>query len=34
LDVKINGNRGAQQEISVSTKLSKGIVPFQQKFPI
>jgi len=34
LDVKINGNRGAQQEISVSTKVSKEIVPFQQEFPI
>jgi len=31
---KINGNRGAQQEISVSTKGSKEIVPFQQEFPI
>jgi len=26
---KINGNRGAQQEISVSTKVSKEIAPFQ-----
>jgi len=34
LSVKINGNRGAQQEISVSTKVSKEIVPFQQEFPI
>jgi len=34
LAVKINGNRGAQQEISVSTKISKEIDPFQQKFPI
>jgi len=33
LDVKINGNRGTQQEISVSTKVSKEILPFQQKFP-
>jgi len=33
LDVKINGNRGAQQEISVSTKVSKEIVLFQQEFP-
>jgi len=33
LTVKINGNRGAQQEISVSTKVSKEIVPFQQQFP-
>ena len=32
--VEINGNRGAQQEISVSTKVSKEIVPFQQEFPI
>jgi len=34
LAVKINGNRGAQQEISVSTKVSNEIVPFQQEFPI
>jgi len=34
LAVKINGNRGAQQEISVSTKVSKVVVPFQQEFPI
>jgi len=34
LAVKINGNHGEQQEISVSTKISKEIVPFQQKFPI
>jgi len=33
LAVKINGNRGAQQEISVSTKGSKEIEPFQQGFP-
>jgi len=33
LAVKINGNCGAQQEISVSTKVLKEIVPFQQKFP-
>jgi len=26
----INGNRGAHQEIFVSTKVSKEIVPFQQ----
>jgi len=26
----MNGNRGAQQEISVSIKVSKEIVPFQQ----
>jgi len=32
--VKINGNRGAQQEIAVSTKISKEIVPFQQEFLI
>jgi len=29
LAVKINGNRGTQQEVSVSTKVSKGIAPFQ-----
>jgi len=34
LAVKINGNRGTQQEIAVSTKVSKEIVPFQQEFPI
>jgi len=34
LAVKINGNHGAQQEIPVSTKVTKKIVPFQQKFPI
>jgi len=34
LDVKIDGNRGVQEEISVSTKVSKKIVPFQQEFPI
>jgi len=34
LTVKINRNRGAQQEISVSTKVSKEIVQFQQEFPI
>jgi len=36
LTVKISGNRGAQQEISLSTKVSKEIVglPFQQEFPI
>jgi len=28
------GNRGAQQKISVSSKVSKRIVPFQQEFPI
>jgi len=33
LPVKINGNR-TQQESSVSTKVSKEIVPFQQEFPI
>jgi len=32
LAVKINGNRGEQQEISVSTKVSKEVVPFQQEF--
>jgi len=26
----INGNRGAQQEFSVSIKVSKEITPFQQ----
>jgi len=31
LTVKINSNRGAQQEISVSTKVSKVIVPFPQE---
>jgi len=34
LAVNINGNRGTQQEISVSTRVSKEIVPFQQKFRI
>jgi len=34
LTVKTNGNRGAQQEISISTKVSKEIVPFEQEFPI
>jgi len=34
LTIKINGNRGAQQVISVSTKVLKEIVPFQQEFPI
>jgi len=34
LTVKINGNRGTQQEISVSTEVSKEIAPFQQEFPI
>jgi len=34
LALKINGNPGTQQEISVSTKVSKEIVPFQQEFPI
>jgi len=28
---KINGNRGAQQESSVSTKVSKDIAPFQHE---
>jgi len=32
LTVKINGNRGTQQEISDSTKVLKETVPFQQKF--
>jgi len=30
---KINGNGGEQQKVSVSTKVSKEIVPFQQEFP-
>jgi len=34
LAVKINVNHGAQQGISVSTKVSKEIVPFKQEFPI
>jgi len=34
LAVKISGNRGTQQDISVSTNVSKEIVPFQQEFPI
>jgi len=34
LALKINGNPGTQQEIFVSTKVSKEIVPFQQEFPI
>jgi len=34
LAVKINENRGTQQEMSVSTKVSKEIVPFQQEFQI
>jgi len=34
LAVKISGNRGTQQEISDSTKVSKEIVPFKQEFPI
>jgi len=34
LAVKSNGNRGAQQNLTVSTKGSKEIVPFQQEFPI
>jgi len=33
LSVKINGNRGAQQEICFN-KTFKEIVPFQQEFPI
>jgi len=31
--VKINGNPGAQQEISDSTKVSSEIVPFQHELP-
>jgi len=34
LAVKINENRGTQQETSDSAKVSKEIVPFQQEFPI
>jgi len=34
LAVKINGNRGTEQEISISTKVSKEIVSFQQEFSI
>jgi len=34
LAFKINGNRGAQQEFSISTKVTKGIVLFQQEFSI
>jgi len=34
LAVKVSGNRGAQQEISVSTKVSKEILPIQQEIPI
>jgi len=34
LAVKINGNRVAQQEIPVSTKVSKEIITFQHEFPI
>jgi len=34
LAVKINGNSGAQQEIYVSTKVSKKIARFQQEFAI
>jgi len=34
LTVKINGNRGARQETSVSIKSSNEIVPFQQEFQI
>ena len=32
--LKINGNHGRQQEISVSTKVSKEILQFQQEIPI
>jgi len=34
LAVKISGNPGAQQAISVSIKVSKEILLFQQEFPI
>jgi len=27
------GNRGTQQEFSVSTKVSKELIAFQQEFP-
>jgi len=33
LDVKITGSHGAQQEISLSTKVSKEIVPSPQEYP-
>jgi len=33
LAFRVNENCGAQQEISVSTKVLKEIVPFQQEFP-
>jgi len=33
LAAKINGNHGAQQEISVSIKVSKEIVPSPQEYP-
>ena len=29
----MNGNRGKQQEFSISIKVSKQIVPFQQEYP-
>jgi len=29
----INRDRGTQQELSLSAKVSKEIVPFQQEFP-
>jgi len=32
--MKINGNYGEQQKHFISTKVSKEIVSFQQKFPI
>jgi len=34
LAVEINLNRGGQQEISVPTKVTKEVVPFQQEFTI
>jgi len=34
LAVEMNLNRRGQQEISVSTKDSKEIAPFQQDFPV
>jgi len=33
MKIGCNGNRGAQQEISVSTKVSSEILPFQQELP-
>jgi len=33
LQLAVNGNRDAQQELSVSTNVPKEIAPFQQEFP-